>query len=331
MVAGDDAAQSADEERLPVVGFLNIDKPAGLTSFDVVRHLRRAARTKRVGHTGTLDPAATGVLPVAIGVATKLVDELVGARKRYIGTITLGVETDTDDADGEVVSQCDAGTITEQQVESALANFRGELMQTPPAYSAVKRDGVPAYKAARAGKPHALDPRPVTVHSLALRAVDGPDLTIEVECGKGFYMRALAHDVGALLGVGGHLSSLRRTAVGRFVEADATPLDEAVELLERGDVESLVHSLDVVLDHWPALILGRESVGTVRNGHDIQPSLVNLRRAGEAGERARGYGPDGRLVALLEASAIPGVWHPYRVFPAVARASVTETESHSRV
>jgi tRNA pseudouridine55 synthase len=314
VAAGDSASQSA-EQHLPVVGFINIDKPAGLTSFDVVRHIRRAAQMKRVGHTGTLDPAATGVLPVAVGVATKLVDELMGARKRYIGTITLGVETDTYDADGQVVAESDAGAITEDQIEAALASFLGDLMQTPPAYSAVKRDGVPAYKAARVGKPHALDPRPVTVHSLALRAIDGPLATIEVECGKGFYMRALARDVGALLGVGGHLSALHRTAVGRFVEANATPLDEAVELLERGDVESLVHSLDTVLDHWPALILGRESVGTVRNGHDVQPSLVNLRRAGEVGERARGYGPDGRLVALLEASAIPGVWHPYRVFP----------------
>jgi tRNA pseudouridine55 synthase len=315
------------DPHIPVVGFINIDKPAGLTSFDVVRHVRRAAQTKRVGHTGTLDPAATGVLPVAIGAATKLVDELVGARKRYIGAITLGVETDTYDADGEVVAETDASDVRKEQIEYALDQFRGDLMQTPPAYSAVKRDGVPAYKAARAGKPHALDPRPVVVHSLALRAIDGPVLTVEVECGKGFYMRALAHDLGQLLGVGGHLNALRRTAVGRFEEADATPLEEAVERLERGNVESLVHSLDAVIDHWPVLILGRESVGTVRNGNDVQPSLVNLRRAGEAGERARGYGPDGRLVALLEASAIPGVWHPYRVFPAVAVASVIETES----
>ena len=326
-----EAAVESDRPRTPVVGFLNIDKPPGLTSFDVVRHLRRAAGTRRVGHTGTLDPAATGVLPVAIGVATKLVDELVGARKRYLGSITLGVETDTCDADGAVVAESDASAVTEAQVERALAAFRGELMQTPPAYSAVKRDGVPAYKAAREGKPHKLEPRPVTVHSLELLAVDGPVLTVEVECGKGFYMRALAHDLGALLGVGGHLNALRRTAVGRFVEADATPLDEAVGRLERGETQTLVHALDAVLDHWPALILGRDSVAAARNGRDVQPALVNLRRAGEAGERARGYGPDGRLVALLEASAIPGVWHPYRVFPAAAVASQTETESHSGV
>lgn len=322
-----DRGESADA-RPPVVGFLNIDKPSGLTSFDVVRQLRRAAGTKRVGHTGTLDPAATGVLPIAIGAATKLVDELVGARKRYIGTITLGVETDTYDADGEIVAESDAGAVTEAQVESALATFHGELMQTPPAYSAVKRDGVPAYKAARAGKPHALDPRPVTVHSLELLSIDGPVLTIEVECGKGFYMRTLAHDVGELLAVGGHLNALRRMAVGRFVEADATPLDEAVSLLERGELANLVHALDCVLEDWPALILARDSVAVVRNGRDVQPALVNLHRAGDAGERARAYGPDGRLVALLEASAIAGVWHPYRVFSAPAMASPTETESH---
>ena len=147
-------------------GFLNIDKPAGLTSFDVVRRIRRAAGLRRVGHAGTLDPVATGVLPVALGQATKLVQELMHAAKRYRGVITLGVETDTYDCAGEVVARADASAVTAQAVERALDAFRGEQTQTPPAYSAVKRAGVPAYKAARSGKPHALDPRPVTVHSI---------------------------------------------------------------------------------------------------------------------------------------------------------------------
>lgn len=306
-------------------GFLNIDKPSGMTSFDVVRVVRRAAGIRRVGHTGTLDPLATGVLPVAVGEATKLVDELIGARKRYRGTVTLGVATDTYDADGEVVGTADASDVTEQQTEAQLSQFQGELMQTPPAFSAVKRDGVPAYRAARAGKPHQLEPRPVTVHSLAMVAVEGASVTIEVECGKGFYMRALAHELGVALGVGGHLSALRRTAVGRFEERDAVPLDEVERLLEAGESSELVHAPDSVLTDWPALILERDSVAAARNGRDVRPRPAMLRRAGESGERARAYGPNGRLVALLEASEIPGAWHPYRVFTSLGTGAEDET------
>ena len=308
-------------------GFLNIDKPAGLTSFDVVRRIRRAAGLRRVGHAGTLDPVATGVLPVALGQATKLVQELMHAAKRYRGVITLGVETDTYDRAGEVVARADASAVTAQAVERALDAFRGEQTQTPPAYSAVKRAGVPAYKAARSGKPHALDPRPVTVHSIKLIEITLPELTIDVRCSKGFYMRALAQDLGRALGPGGHLSALRRTAVGRFHVADATPLEEALAQLERGDTETLLHVPDAVLEDWPALLLERGSMVDARHGRDVRPQPWALRRAGGDGARARGYGPDGRLVALFEASVIPGSWHPYRVFSLSAVAARSDTES----
>ena len=308
-------------------GFLNIDKPAGLTSFDVVRRIRRAAGLRRVGHAGTLDPVATGVLPVAVGEATKLVEALMNAAKRYRGVITLGVETDTYDREGEVVARADPSAVTARAVEVALDAFRGELTQTPPAYSAVKRSGVPAYKAARSGKPHALDPRPVTVHSIEIVEFALPELTIEVGCGKGFYMRALAHDLGRALGPGGHLSALRRTAVGRFDVADATPLEDALAQLEAADVDMLLHVPDAVLEDWPVLVLERGSMADARQGRDVRPQPWALCRAGVEGERARGYGPDGRLVALFEASAIPGSWHPYRVFPFSAAAARSDTES----
>ncbi|HJM90102.1 MAG TPA: tRNA pseudouridine(55) synthase TruB [Dehalococcoidia bacterium] len=307
--------ESARPRETPA-GFVNVDKPTGMTSFDVVRRVRHAARTKKVGHTGTLDPLATGVLPIALGEATKLVDELMDARKRYRGVITLGVATDTFDSDGDVVAESDASAVTAAEIERALGAFEGELMQTPPAFSAVKRNGVPAYKAARAGKPHQLDPRPVTVYSLSLVSVEATHVTVDVECGKGFYMRALASELGATLGVGGHLSALRRTAVGRFNEGASVPLAEVEERLAECDTETLVHAPDSVILDWPAVILNRESVGAARNGGDVRPSLVDLVRAGDPGERARGYGPDGALVALLESGAIPGSWHPYRVFPA---------------
>ena len=280
---------------------------------------------RRVGHAGTLDPAATGVLPIVLGEATRLVDELMGARKRYRGVVTLGAETDTADADGQVVALADASAVTTAVIESALGAFCGEIMQTPPAYSAVKREGVRAYRAARAGRPHELEPRPVSVYSLTLESVALPELTLEVECGKGFYMRALAHDLGRALGVGGHLSRLRRTAVGPFIDADAVALEEAEARLERGDVELLLHAPDAVLTAWPALILSRASAAAVRHGREFRPAAPALGRAGAEGERARGYGPDGRLLALFEATAIPGAWHPYRVFSAEQAAHSDET------
>lgn len=298
-------------------GFINIDKPSGMTSFDVIRRIRRAAGIRKVGHAGTLDPAATGVLPIAVGEATKLIDEIVATRKRYHATITFGAATDTYDADGEVVAEHDAAALTPDAVAAALDEFRGEIQQTPPAYSAVKRDGVPAYRAARSGDPHELEPRPVTVHALTLESFEPGEratATIDVESGKGFYVRALAHDLGERLAVGAHLSSLCRTAVGAFTIEGATPLDEALEMLEHSNYERLVHAPDSVLTRWAAVILGRRQLAEVRNGRDVLAMPRKGYRAGGASDRARAYGPDGRLVALLERGLVVGAWHPYRVF-----------------
>ena len=299
-------------------GFLNIDKPRDLTSFDVVRRVRRAARTRKVGHTGTLDPLATGVLPIALGDATKLVDEVMGATKRYRATITLGVETDTYDAEGVPTTTADASALAVSDVERALAVFLGETQQRPPAYSAVKRAGVPAYRAARAGNPLELEARPVVAYELNLfetRVVERTlEADVEISCGKGFYVRSLAHDLGEALGVGGHVSALCRTAVGHFRIEDAIPLDRAIALLEAGEHDTLVHAPDAVILDWPALIVGPASVIELREGREVRPPVQAIRRAGKPGERARAYGPDGRLIALLEGAALPGSWHPYRVF-----------------
>jgi tRNA pseudouridine55 synthase len=305
-------------------GFLNIDKPAGMTSFDVVRQVRRAAGIRKVGHAGTLDPAATGVLPIAIGDATKLIDELVDAPKRYRGTIRFGIATDTYDADGAVVAETDASAITRDRIEAELDAFRGTIMQVPPAYSAVKRQGVPAYKAARRGEPLELEARPVTVHELGLGEFDRsdrehPSVTIEVACSRGFYVRSLAHDLGQALGVGAHLDGLCRTAVGSFEVKRATPLEAACALLEAGETEDLLHAMDAVLTSWPAVIVGTRDRADLRQGRDIiamprrdyvAPPVAEGRR-----RRARCYGPDGQLVALLEQSLTVGAWHPYRVIP----------------
>ncbi len=300
-------------------GFLNIDKPQGITSFDVVRQIRRAAHMKRVGHAGTLDPLATGVLPVAIGDATRLVDELVGARKRYRAEILLGRETDSYDIDGAVVEERDASGVTMEDVRAALPAFVGPIMQAPPAFSAIKRDGQPAYKAARRGDPLDLPLRPVTVYAIELLSLTHEDrgarLTLDVRCGQGFYVRSLAHDLGAALGVGGTIAALRRTQVGAFLAEDAVPLDRAVVRLESGDIEGLVLPPDTVVAHLPSVSMDEEQVVRVRNG--LSMSLEGLVNADEldAAPQIRCYGPDGSFVGMLRPKGGEGLWHPFRVFP----------------
>jgi len=305
-----------------VRGFINVDKPQGITSFDVVRRIRRAAGIRKVGHAGTLDPNATGVLPVAIGEATRLVDELVDASKRYEATVVFGEATDTYDIEGTVTEAHDASHLTEAAVRAALPRYVGDLMQRPPAYSAVKREGVTAYKAARAGNPLDLEERPVVVHGIEVLSFETtnpsrPVLRLDVRCGKGFYVRSLAHDLGQDLGVGAHLGALRRTQVGPFVAADATPLDAAVRLLEAREFARLVHAPDIVLQKWPALLVGPEEVARLRRGIDISflPRRDYVRpQEGAQGLRARCYGPDGQLLALVEPGLGVGSWHPFRVF-----------------
>ena len=301
-------------------GFLNIDKPPGLSSFDAVRAVRRAARIRRVGHAGTLDPAATGVLPIALGAATRLVEEVLEAPKRYRAAIALGAETDTDDGEGEVVARGDATAVTRKQVERGLGAFRGEQWQSPPAYSAVKRGGVPAYRAARAGAPLELEARRVVTYAVDLLGVERTTdeatiVTLEVECGRGYYLRALARDLGRALGCRAHLRELRRLGVGSFRAEESVPLARAVERLRSEDVETLVHAPDAVLTGWPAVIVADGAVAELRVGRDIRARRHWPHRVAPRGRRARCYGPDGHLVALLVATGIPDVWHPYRVLP----------------
>ena len=300
-------------------GFLNIDKPSGMTSFDVVRAVRRASGVKRVGHAGTLDPLATGVLPVAVGDATRLIDALIDAPKRYTAEVTLGAETETDDSEGEVVARADAALVTSEQVTEALAQFTGWQWQTPPAYSAIKRGGVPAYRSARKGETLELEPRQVVAHALTLVAYEAGRCVIDVRCGKGYYVRALARDLGRALGVYGHVSALRRTAVGPFTAARAVPLAEATSRLERHDVATLLHAPDSVLAHWPAVILDRREAGEVRLGREVSPP-PRAWGAVTPGTRARAYSLDGVFVALTEATDGQR-WHPHRVFQ-------DETPSH---
>jgi tRNA pseudouridine55 synthase len=212
-------------------GFVVVDKPAGMTSHDVVSRMRRIAGTRRVGHGGTLDPMATGVLVVGVERGTRLLTYLLGGRKRYEATIRLGQSTLTDDAEGEILVVADASAVTEDAVRAGLAALTGEIAQVPSSVSAIKVDGRRSYARVRSGETVTLDARPVTVYRLEPLAFRRPeprslDVDVDVECSSGTYVRAIARDLGAALGVGGHLTALRRTAVGSFTLADASTLDE---------------------------------------------------------------------------------------------------------
>jgi tRNA pseudouridine55 synthase len=211
---------------------LVIDKPIGPTSFDVVRKVRRAAGLRRVGHGGTLDPAASGVLPICLGEATKLSQFLLDADKEYEFAVCFGVETDTDDAAGTVTGRRDAGAVGEAAVRGALDPFRGPIAQVPPNYSALKRAGRPLYDYARAGEAIEIQPRGVVVHALEMTSFAGPTaVAFTMRCSKGTYVRALARDLGRALGVGAHVTALRRTRSGPFSLAEARSLDEVLAAL----------------------------------------------------------------------------------------------------
>ncbi|MFQ5648483.1 MAG: tRNA pseudouridine(55) synthase TruB [bacterium] len=208
---------------------LNINKPEGWTSFDVVRKVRNSVRVKKVGHAGTLDPFATGVLLVCTGKATKRVDELMAFEKEYVAQVELGKETDTFDCTGTVVAEHDTAALSSHAVVTVCKQFEGEIWQTPPMYSAVKVNGERLYRLARKGMTVDRPPRKVTVHRMVILDVELPMVTLKITCSKGTYIRSIAHDIGARLNSGGHLTALTRTRVGPYTLQDARPLAEFVQ------------------------------------------------------------------------------------------------------
>jgi tRNA pseudouridine55 synthase len=290
---------------------LVIDKPTGPTSFDVVRKIRRAAGTRHVGHGGTLDPLASGVLPVCLGEATKLAQFLLDADKEYEVTIALGAETDTDDAQGAVTVRRAAAHVTEGDLRAALAGFRGPIAQVPPVYSALKRAGRPLYDYARAGEEVAIAPRAVVVHELELVAFHDPGaVTLAVRCSKGTYVRALARDLGRALDVGGHVVALRRTRSGPFALGDARPLTDVLQALATADAGALpAVSLPDALAHLDRRIVSAEAARDLRLGRKIPWGAVG----GEGPGRVCVIDPAGALVAVAEPRA-DGLARTLRVF-----------------
>lgn len=288
-------------------GVLNLDKPGGWTSHDVVARVRRLTGVRQVGHAGTLDPMATGVLVVCVGAATRLAEYLAAQPKTYLAEITLGTATDTYDATGRPTAELPVPALGEHDIDQALSVFRGEIMQAPPAYSAVKQGGEALYKLARRGEAVAAAPRPVTVYALDILAFDGTVLQARVSCSAGTYVRSLAHDLGQALGCGAHLSALRRSAVGRFAVQDAITLEGLAAAAGRWP--ALLVSPAAAVAHLPAITVPAAEAARLQHGQ-----VVPGQPAAPAGPAAA-LDEAGRLLAIVDYDQDRRAWRPVKVFP----------------
>lgn len=277
-------------------GILLIDKPAGMTSHDVVRRVRRLYKTRRVGHTGTLDPMATGVLVVAVGEGTRIVEFLMEGRKSYRATLKLGETTDTQDAEGRVVAQADWSTVTESTVRQVFAALTGPQEQLPPMYSALKQNGVALHTLARQGIEVERTPRSIEIYALRILAIDLPFVTFEVDCSKGSYVRTLAHDAGVMIGPGAHLTALRRIENSGFRDRDCLSL-ETLELTPTHELAGLLLDIAAALPGWPKLQIDGLPLTRLRNG--IPPVLDEVAPGQDLREGSQVQLFDrGQLVAL---------------------------------
>jgi tRNA pseudouridine55 synthase len=292
-------------------GILNIDKPLGKTSHDVVEQVRELTNVRRVGHAGTLDPLATGVLLVCVGrSATRVAEFLMDEPKTYHADARLGITTDTFDAEGEIVAELPVG-VDRDEVEEALEHFRGSIGQTPPMYSAVKYRGKPLYRLARRGVEVERASRRVEIHRLELVRWDPPTCTLEVRCSAGTYVRVLVHDLGQTLGCGAHVTGLTRLASGNFRLEDSATLGQFAQMAKERRWSELLCPVDEALaDQFPALHLDADAAWRFCSGQAIESSD----RTAEDGGLVRVYGPEGRFLALASYDADGGNWRPRKVF-----------------
>ena len=287
-------------------GFLIVDKPSGVTSFSMVSLVRRLTGVRRVGHAGTLDPLASGVLPVAVGYATRFIEYMDDALKTYVACVRFGETTDTYDSTGTVTSSGDASGVTAATIEAALAEFVGEIVQTPPVFSAIKVAGKPLYQYAREGADVAVASRTVYVERATLHYYSDSVGQIEVRCGKGTYVRSIAHDLGLRLGCGAHLSGLRRTSSGGFHVTDARAPEELTVLASDGRLGEALLAADRAVERRAAAILGSERSVDVACGRDIafEPA--------RAADLCRAYSAEGEFLGVLRPRG-DGRWHPEKV------------------
>ncbi len=283
-------------------GFLNINKPPGWTSHDVVARLRTLLKVKKIGHTGTLDPGATGVLPICVGKTTKLAQYLSNADKEYRGVLRLGETTDTQDADGRILEVKPAEGVEDDRILEVMSSFQGEIEQIPPMYSAVKVGGRPLYKAARAGLEVERKPRKARINEIRMIKREGPEIRFHVACSKGTYIRTLCQDIGDQLGVGGHLKELVRVRSGPFSLDEALTLESIGEAARAGTLEALFMSAGEVFKEFPWLRVNPEGARKVLNGAPILPKGVEeWPKEFRTGQHVLVYNVSGSLIALAEA------------------------------
>ena len=269
-------------------GIVIVDKPQGWTSQDVTARLRRVFNTRRIGHGGTLDPMATGVLPVFVGRATRGVEFFEHAEKTYETVLRPGITTDTEDITGTVLSERDA-FVTGEMLEAVLPRFRGEILQVPPMYSALKVNGQKLYDLARKGKEVERQPRPITIHELTLLGMDAEGIRLRVRCSKGTYIRTLCKDIGEALGCGGCMAALRRVQAGEYTAAEAVPLQT---LLETEDPEQYLRPVDSMFRNYPAVTLTPKQETRCRNGNSFSLAMEN--------GTYRAYGQNGEFLMLAK-------------------------------
>ena len=269
-------------------GIVIVDKPQGWTSQDVTARLRRVFNTRRIGHGGTLDPMATGVLPVFVGRATRGVEFFEHAEKTYETVLRPGITTDTEDITGTVLSERDA-FVTGEMLEAVLPRFRGEILQVPPMYSALKVNGQKLYDLARKGKEVERQPRPITIHELTLLGMDAEGIRLRVRCSKGTYIRTLCKDIGEALGCGGCMAALRRVQAGEYTAEEAVPLQT---LLETEDPEQYLRPVDSMFRNYPAVTLTPKQETRCRNGNSFSVAMEN--------GTYRAYGQDGEFLMLAK-------------------------------
>ncbi len=293
-------------------GILNINKPRGNTSFSIVAFIKRLTSEQRVGHGGTLDPLATGVLPIFVGRATRVTEYLSETNKTYQAKVEFGITTDTYDATGKIIDRKDLAGITRQRITSALKHFCGQIKQIPPMYSALKHDGTPLYKLARAQITIERQPRLIQIYRLKLMKWQTPELTLEIECGKGTYIRSLAHDIGQFLGCGAHLTHLVRTSYGPFQLATSISVSNLRSVTNSDDLGKWLLPIDTVLTKWPAITLNETEVNNIGHGRPIEttalPSHINIDES-----RYRAYNSDGIFIATLRKNDKHQL-HPEKVF-----------------
>ena len=315
-------SNSAPRRQVPpaVNGFLNLYKPVGITSMDALRQVKRiTGQRKKVGHAGTMDPLARGVLPVCFGQATRLMEYVVDGVKRYRMEVRLGATTQTYDSEGEVTPVRDPDYVTRDLVETALFPFVGAIEQKPPMYSAVKIDGQRLYKLARAGLEVERAARPVEIFDISLVDFNLPAITLDVECGRGVYMRSLAHDLGQALGCGGYVTDLERQYCAGFQAADGiTPqaLAAAVNHADENNPDEAwlchIHPVDHVLRRFRAITVIPSAEKALSNGQSVAAGRISF----DAGylEQFRAYAPDGRFLALVRHDRPANSWQPVKVF-----------------